>query len=270
MLRPFLVLLLLCLPAGCTALRAGGEPEPLRVLVYNIHAGKDAGGVDNLERVASIITRSGADIVLLQEVDSATRRGNGVDQLASLATRTGMHGIFGSTIDWQGGSFGLALLSRHPIATHALVPLRTRPPQPRVGYSREPRGMLVASVATPHGMLAVINTHLDASREGTWRLQEAEHLAAVADSLRRAGARVMLGGDLNARPSSLELAPLAGVWLRDSWTLCGTGPGFTFPAAGPDRRIDYLMLPPGVECREARVLPDEASDHRALLVEVLP
>lgn len=251
-------------------MRPGGDPPPLRVLVYNIHAGKDAGGVDNLERVAGIIAHSGADVVLLQEVDSATRRGNGIDQLASLAARTGMQGVFGSTIEWQGGSFGLAVLSRHPITAHRLVPLRTEPLQPRTGYTREPRAMLVASVATPHGTLAVINTHLDASRDGTWRLQEAQHLSAVADSLLRAGTRVIVGGDLNARPASAELQPFAAAGLRDSWALCGTGPGFTFPASGPDRRIDYLLLPPGSGCREARVLPDQASDHRALLVEMVP
>ena len=256
--------------SGCMPLPRATPEAGLRVLVYNIHAGKDAGGVDNLPRVASMIAESRADIVLLQEVDSATRRGGGVDQLASLAALTGMHGAFGSTIEWQGGSFGLGVLSRYPITTQRLVPLRTEPMQPRVGYSREPRGMLVASVATPHGALAVVNTHLDAGRDGQWRRQEVAHLVAVADSLRGSGVHVIVGGDLNARPESAELQPLAGAGLRDAWSACGAGQGFTFPAAGPDRRIDYLYLTPGSSCRRAQVLSEQASDHRALLVELRP
>ncbi|MBA3889612.1 MAG: endonuclease/exonuclease/phosphatase family protein [Gemmatimonadaceae bacterium] len=261
-----LLLLVAVLTAGCTPARLAPAHTELRVLVYNIHAGKDAGGADNLERVAAMITASGADIVLLQEVDSATRRAQGVDQLAALAVLTRMHGAFGSTIEWQGGSFGLAVLSRHPIGAHALIPLRTDPPQPRVDYAREPRGVLVATVTTPHGPLAVMNTHLDAGRDGQWRRQEVVHLLTVADSLRSADARLILGGDLNARPSSPELQPLTEAGLRDAWIACGQGEGFSFPATAPDRRIDYLFLDSGFDCQRARVLPDEASDHRALLV----
>lgn len=268
MMRP-LILALAILSSGCLPVRSSGSASSFRVLVYNIHAGKDAARVDNLERVAAMIAESGADLVLLQEVDSATRRGNGIDQLAWLAARTGMHGIFGSTIEWQGGSFGLGMLSRYPITDSELVPLRTDPLQPRAGYTREPRGMLVASIAAPGGPLAIINTHLDASREGDWRRQEVAHLLAVTDSLVGSGMRVILGGDLNARPSSAELQPLSAAGLRDSWLVCGEGPGFTFPAAAPNRRIDYLFLPPGLVCRQARVLPQQASDHRALLVELV-
>jgi len=42
------------------------------VLVYNIHAGKDAAGVPNLERVVALVKSTKADIVLLQEVDKGT------------------------------------------------------------------------------------------------------------------------------------------------------------------------------------------------------
>ncbi|HEU4883151.1 MAG TPA: hypothetical protein VFT45_12915, partial [Longimicrobium sp.] len=54
-----------CAGAG-QGVRGGRE---VTVLVYNIHAGKDAGGHDNLARVAEVVRGSGADLVLLQEVD---------------------------------------------------------------------------------------------------------------------------------------------------------------------------------------------------------
>jgi hypothetical protein len=52
-----------------------------RVLVFNIHAGKDAGGKPNLEEVAALVRSVDADVVLLQEVDRGTRRSGNVDQV---------------------------------------------------------------------------------------------------------------------------------------------------------------------------------------------
>src|SRR5688500_10783479 len=121
---------------------------PLRVMVYNIHAGKDAKGADNLERVAALVKTSEADIVLVQEVDRGTRRSGGVDQLATLMRLTGMHGVFGKSLDYQGGLYGIAILSRWPVTRDEVVPLRIEPPQPRAGGSLEPR---IALIAETHG-----------------------------------------------------------------------------------------------------------------------
>ena len=54
----------------------------VNVLVFNIHAGKDAPGVDNLDRVAELVRATNADLVLLQEVDKGTKRSGKVDQPA--------------------------------------------------------------------------------------------------------------------------------------------------------------------------------------------
>ena len=48
---------------ACQSPRTNPTPStPLKVLVYNVHAGKDAGGVDNLQRVADIVKSSGARV----------------------------------------------------------------------------------------------------------------------------------------------------------------------------------------------------------------
>src|SRR5215203_6042915 len=86
--------LLLC--AACSSAgRTGGRNHEARVLVYNMHAGKDAKGVDNLQRIAKLVDSLRADIVLLQEVDRNTQRSSGVDQPAVLAKLTGHHAAFG-------------------------------------------------------------------------------------------------------------------------------------------------------------------------------
>lgn len=249
--------------AGCAATRvATPEPAPLGVLVYNIHAGKDAAGVDNLSRVAALVRQSGADIVLLQEVDRGTERSGRTDQVAELARLTGYHAAFGKTLDYQGGDYGIALLSRSQILGDTLLRLPVHPAQQRAGGSYEPRGALYARIATPAGVLHVLNTHLDPSAEDRYRRQEVESLLAVADRLRARGEPVLIGGDLNATPESAVAAMLRDAGWTDAWTGCGTGDGQTYPAAAPIKRIDYLFLPRAFRCDSAAVLATDASDHR--------
>lgn len=259
-------LALLTLLAGCATMQPASSYPQLRVLVYNIHAGKDAAGVDNLARVADLVKETRADVVLLQEVDSVTRRSGGVDQLAALRQATGMHAAFGSTLEYQGGGYGIALLSRFPIRSHRLVPLPNDPPQPRAGGSREPRGALLAELETPGAVLHVLNTHIDASGDDTWRRQEATRLVAIADSLRSAGARLIVGGDMNSTPESAVQAIVRAAGLRDAWTACGSGQELTYPAGTPVKRIDYLYLTAPLQCSEARVIDTQASDHRPVLI----
>jgi endonuclease/exonuclease/phosphatase family metal-dependent hydrolase len=258
-----------CLPPGPAS--AARPADELRVLVYNVHAGKDAAGVDNLERVSRLLRARDVDVALLQEVDSLTSRSGGVDQTALLARLTGLHGVFGRTLDYQGGGYGVAILSRDPILVDTVVHLPVDPPQERAGGSREPRGALLATVGTRAGPLHVLDTHLDASREDHFRLQEARHVAALLDSLRRSGAPVLGGGDLNAPAESAVIALLVESGWRDGWIACGgAGAGLTFPAAAPVKRIDFLFLSPAIRCLSAEVVGDEISDHRGVLFTLAP
>lgn len=239
---------------------------PVRVLVYNIHAGRDAAGEPNLDRVAEVIASTGADLVLLQEVDRRTRRSGDRDQLAELERRTGLHGAFGRTLDYDGGQYGIGVLSRWPIRSDTLVPLPVEPPQERAGGSREPRGALRAVVESPVGSVGVVNTHLDASSDDRYRRQEVAAVARLAGELRLRHALTLVGGDFNAEPGSAVIARMRRDGWVDAWRACGGDAGPTYPAADPVKRIDYLFMPPGTACRRAEVPLTEASDHRPVLV----
>jgi endonuclease/exonuclease/phosphatase family metal-dependent hydrolase len=269
-LLPLLVRAPAILAAALLASCAHVGPEAARevtVLVYNIHAGKDAGGADNLARVAEVVNGSGADLVLLQEVDRNTQRSGPTDQPATLARLTGRHAAYGPTIGFQGGEYGIALLSRWIIRHDTLIPLAVTPAVQGTAQ-REQRGLLASVVEGPGGSMVVLNTHLDASGDETCRVREMADLLRAAAELRERGLPLLLGGDFNARPESPVHEAVRAAGFRDAWTECGGGDGHTFPAAAPTRRIDYLYLPPGARCLDARVLPGEASDHRALLVRL--
>jgi len=237
--------------------------------VYNIHAGRDAAGVDNLAGVAALVRDLRADLVLLQEVDRGTRRSGNVDQPAVLAARTGFHVAYGSALDYDGGKYGVAILSRWPITFDTLFHLPVHPPQTRAGGSREPRGALRADIATPWGSLTIFNTHIDASAADTWRIQEARGVAALVTAARARRSRVLLGGDLNSTPESAVQQGLRGSGLRDAFAECGRGPGLTYPADSAVKRIDYLYLVDAFRCTVAEVPKSRVSDHLPLLVEVV-
>jgi endonuclease/exonuclease/phosphatase family metal-dependent hydrolase len=262
-----LVLIAGAITTACARNISSAAPGPLRVLVYNIHAGTDATQAPSLDRIAAVIRDASADIVLLQEVDSVVQRTGRVDQVAVLDSLTGLHGVFGRSLDFQGGGYGIAVLSRWPILSHAVVRLPVFPPQDRAGGSHEPRSALHVEIAAPSGRLHVINTHLDASGTDSARLQEIPAVLAFAAAMRRAGHRVLLGGDHNSTPQSETQHPNRDAGWQDAWSVCGgAGDGFSYPDAVPRKRIDYLYLGAGERCRRAEVIEAHASDHRPLLV----
>jgi len=250
---------------ACASLRSRDTGPQVRVLVYNIHAGKDTKGVDNLARVAEIVRSTGADIALLQEVDRGTTRSGKVDQLEVLSRLTGFHAAFGKTLDYQGGDYGIAVLSRWPISRDSLIKLPVDPPQERSGVY-EPRGALQAVIQVHGAPLEILNTHIDASREDFYRRQEMTTILRLATrSIVDVRRSTLVGGDLNAEPGSAVIEMVRGSPVRDAWPECGQGPGLTYPASGPIKRIDYLLLPVGWSCVSGSVLETEVSDHRPVI-----
>ena len=120
----------------------GGQdaPDTVRILAYNIHHGEGVDRVLDLERIAALIRRVDPDLVALQEVDSVTDRTGGVDQAAELGRLTGLEPVFGRFMGYQGGAYGMALLSRWPVV---------RSDNLRLPDGAEPRTALTAVVRTP-------------------------------------------------------------------------------------------------------------------------
>src|SRR5690606_29133328 len=89
--------------------------DSFRVGSYSIHAGFNEVFDFNLEEVASTIQQSGANVVLLQEVEVGRLTSFGVDQPLWLARRLGMDRRYYPTNE---GLSGLATLSNIPIVYH--------------------------------------------------------------------------------------------------------------------------------------------------------
>ncbi len=107
------------------------------------------------------------------------------------------------------------------------------------------------------------NTHLGVSVNER-RLQ----VEAILDQDDRPSVPEVLVGDLNARPTAPELAPLFERFL-DAWTAAGEGNGFTFPAPAPTARIDYVLVSPQLRVRRVHVPALPGSDHLPLVAELV-
>jgi endonuclease/exonuclease/phosphatase family metal-dependent hydrolase len=243
-----------------------GSRPTVRILVLNLHAGKDAGGQSNLDGVARLVKSTAADLVLLQEVDRGTNRSGRVDQVEVLQKNTKYDAAFGaSLLHYDGGEYGIALLSRGGIGYRSTIPLPVTPTQTRAGASHEPRVALLV-LAEVHGdNWRVLNTHLD-PLDAQARAQEVAHMIETITLQRAESIPFVVGGDFNSTPDDPVQQTLKRAGLRDAWTECGQGDGFTYPADAPVKRIDYLFLTGDLHCSAARVIDTRISDHRPVLV----
>lgn len=264
-----LLLTVLVVLTACARPPAGG-PAPiaptLRVMTYNIFAGNDLELRSNLARIAALIDSLDVDVVLLQEVDWRTARSGGVDQVGVLAELTGMHSVFGRAMDFGGGEFGNAILTRWPVRASRVVPLQVSVPIELEGKNYEPRNLLHVVVGTPNGAVHLITTHLDHQAQPVYRhTQLLQLLAYLAETVPRTEP-IVIGGDLNAQPDASEVRALT-LFFDDAWRICGTGEGHTFRSDRPAKRIDYILLA-GLPCNRAWVPDTQVSDHRPVVVEV--
>lgn len=114
MSKAFTTLFLLLLTTICTEAQ-----DTLRIMSYNIRNCRGLDNIYDIQRTADVIRNSDADIIAIQEVDSVTRRSKGVDIADTLAILCKMHAYYNTAIEYDGGKYGVAILSRKKaIATY--------------------------------------------------------------------------------------------------------------------------------------------------------
>ena len=145
------------------------EPVRLRILSWNIHHGEGVDGKLDLERIAAVIRGLKPDIVALQEVEVGSSRTNRVDQPAELARMTGLTSVFQQNIEFRGGGYGNALLSRLPVLSTNRLSLPNHD-------NGEQRGALSVQLRLPDRTdpLTFICTHLDHRSDDRERRDSAE------------------------------------------------------------------------------------------------
>ncbi|WP_274666204.1 endonuclease/exonuclease/phosphatase family protein [Bacteroides caccae] len=222
----------------------------LKLMSYNI---KNANGMDNVcnfQRIANVINNTSPDVVAIQEVDSMTNRSGQKYVLGEIAERTQMHGYFAPAIDYDGGKYGIGLLTKQLPLRLQTLPLPGR---------EEARTLILAEFAD----YIYCCTHMSLTEED--RMKSLELVKAFTSSSTKP---LFLAGDMNAEPESGFIKK-----LQKDFQILSNPKQHTFPAPDPKETIDYIATlkqnAKGFAVISAKVINEPmASDHRPILVEL--
>lgn len=202
----------------------------LRVASFNIAGGAKDFAL-NLEKTAKAILALDADFIAIQEVDNKTKRSGYINQAEELSKLTGYNYIFSKAIDFDGGEYGLAVLSKHPIK------LLEKQILPSESYEQRIAMHVESEVPGFKEPILFISTHLDWHEDPKVRLEQIRAINGKAIDLR--GIKILLG-DLNDTKESLVIQELKRYW--DSPLLTEKIDNRTWPANNPEIGVDYIFM----------------------------
>lgn len=222
----------------------------LKLMTYNI---KNANGMDdvcNFQRVANVINNASPDVVAIQEVDSMTNRSGQKYVLGEIAERTQMHAYFAPAIDFDGGKYGIGLLTRQVPVRLQTIPLPGR---------EEARALILAEFED----YIYCCTHMSLTEED--RMESLKIVKSFTAPYKKS---LFLAGDMNAEPESDFTKE-----LQKNFQLLSNPKQHTYPAPEPKETIDYIATlksnANGFALISAQVLNEPmASDHRPILVKL--
>ncbi|MCQ9182048.1 endonuclease/exonuclease/phosphatase family protein [Streptomyces sp. IBSBF 2953] len=195
----------------------------IRVLSYNVRSLRD-----DADALARVITACAPDLVLLQESPIFFRWRKKLARLAAAAGQVILTG--GGTA--AGPAILCSLRATVERTEDVLLPLTP-------GEFR--RGLATAVVRFGGARVGVVSCHL-----GLTAAERHEQGGMLLDRLAGMGVEhAIAGGDINERPDGRTFGRLAAA-LQDCRTAAPWGSEHTFPASGPDRRIDGIFVTKGV------------------------
>lgn len=239
-----------------------GKNGVLRVMTYNVHhcnpPSKSAAGDIDMDTIVGVIKKQNPDLVALQEIDDHTSRSGAFNEAEVMAKKLGMHFYFGKAIDYAGGGYGVAILSKYPLSDMQTIPLPSAE-----GFKGETRVLALATVTLANGKtLRFGSTHLEVSSGANRDLQIKEiNRIAAAEKL-----PFIIGGDFNSAEGSPVIQTLDQVFTR---TCQQCEP--TIPVDRPTKAIDFIAFTKTAPFKvlSHQVIPERyASDHLPVVAEL--
>ncbi len=243
---------------GCVLLQvnsgmAQSSPFRLKIMSFNVCR---SGELTQYSVVpfANLIRQYDPDMIALQELDYKTTRNTGIDFTTKLGAELGMFPVFGKTINYKGGEYGIAVLSKYPF-------LSVKTEQLPTPADREQRAVLITEVQLPSGQnVRFASTHLDQSSDAI----SSAMASALNTFLLKDDMPTIVGGDFNTRPEQETIANGMQQWKR----FCNDDP--TSPDK-PTKKIDYLFGYPKEKCKTINyqvIVQTGISDHCPIVAEV--
>ncbi len=223
--------------ANASLFAADTDPEPLRVIAYNIYgltgwpkqrtlAQKAVAKGQMAKRLAMELALYEPDIINFSESPSK-------ELTIEVAELLGMNHVrFPSGGNWPG-----TLLSKFEITESQNVPMKGQ--RPKDLFTRH---WGRATIKLPNGNpLIVHSAHLYPTSDPTIRLKEVRAMIESMEPDLDAGRLILLIGDLNHGPDTEEYKLWIDAGWVDTFAKVGEGEGPTIKADIPKWRIDYVM-----------------------------
>lgn len=225
------VLLFLSFSSGKIQSKATAK-DAIKVSTYNVHHCNppEKPGVIDVDAVAAVIKKQHADMVAVQEVDVNTGRSGKINQAEQLAAKAGYRFYyFGKAMDFDGGGYGVLILSKYPLTDTTTYSL------PKAGdKGGEPRVLAAATVALPNGRSVRFgSTHLEAYNNAS-RVLQVKEISRIAGDI---ALPFIVAGDLNAAEGSEVIHILDAHFTRT----CNNCPS-TFWEGGETGAIDFIAF----------------------------
>lgn len=235
----------------------------LKLMTFNIACCKAS--PQGSSGVASTISNEQPDLVALQEVDKFTRRsGTAIDQSYELAGLTGLSRcVFVHAMDYSGGQYGNAILSRYPFDTVHLFHLNGQ------GQGETRSLGIISTKINDECRLYFGVTHLECDVESV-RTTQAKEVIEICRRFVPDNEPFILAGDFNDRPTSRTL----NILLKDGgFQIPSHNCPATYPAKNPNKTIDYILLnAKAIELFHVKSYRSSdtqiSSDHLPLVIEL--
>ncbi len=247
------------------------HPPVIRVCSFNLHGTHDnVDGGRRFRRIARELGSLDPHVAAFQEVLS----GGGVEDTSAQISRwiTSVTGCHYRSRFLYCHSFmekypeGVALCFRRPAQKVRSIDLTRLPGDLRPAL---PRNALVADVEIYGRKVTFASVHLDHSADSTVRLAQAEKL--VSELGAGESDCSILAGDFNDLEDSPAIRYLVSAGYVDAYRACHEDEGPTYPAGGPNMRIDYIFVKGHTTIAASGLLADdpELSDHIAIFAEIV-
>jgi endonuclease/exonuclease/phosphatase family metal-dependent hydrolase len=193
------------------------KKNKLTILTYNVHLCVGVDNITDYQRVADIINRINPQVVALQELDSATHRSDGYITLNELATRTNMYPVYGPYFEYEGGKYGIGILSKEKPVKWESIPIP----------GRIENRLLIVELED----YILCCTHLSGIQEA--KLKSVEILNGLFEESSKP---VFFAGDLNSVPGSEVINNIERRWIMLNNPSVPTSPSYN-----PQKCIDYIF-----------------------------
>lgn len=238
---------------------AGGvSATSIRIMSYNVHHCNppSKAGIIDIDAIVKAIKLQNPDLVALQEIDVNTGRSGQFNQAKEIAKKLDMRFYFGKAIEYDGGVYGVAILSKYRLREAIVNRLPTQ-----VGTGGEPRVLATAKIVLPNGeFIRFGTTHLDAQRDSENRVLQIKEINRIASE---EVLPFIIAGDFNSKPGS-QVVRLLDEHFQRTCMQCG----LTVPVIKPKATIDFIAFAPKnkFEIISHEVIQEHyASDHLPVL-----